>query len=67
ALHRYLGLRLANYAPATHLGGVGYLFVRGMAGPDTPSVGGARCGVMAWFPPADLVIEASKLLGGHDE
>jgi exodeoxyribonuclease V beta subunit len=30
ALHRYLKLRLADYDPAQHLGGVSYLFLRGM-------------------------------------
>jgi exodeoxyribonuclease V beta subunit len=30
ALHRYLKLRLADYDPAQHLGGVKYLFLRGM-------------------------------------
>ncbi len=67
ALHRYLELRLPGYSPDRHLGGVGYLFVRGMAGEDTPVVGGGACGVMAWFPPTRLVVEASVLLGGiHD-
>lgn len=65
ALHRYLARRLPAYEPATHLGGVGYLFVRGMAGPETPVVDGASCGVMAWHPPAALVVAASELLGGR--
>lgn len=65
ALHRYLGNRLAGYEPERHLGGVGYLFVRGMAGPGTPVVDGASCGVMAWHPPASLVIAVSDLLGGR--
>jgi exodeoxyribonuclease V beta subunit len=30
ALHRYLKLRLADYDPQQHLGGVYYLFIRGM-------------------------------------
>ena len=30
ALHRYLGLRIADYEPKRHLGGVYYLFIRGM-------------------------------------
>ena len=34
ALHRYLRWRLPGYRPADHLGGVAYLFVRGMTGPD---------------------------------
>ncbi|PTY37705.1 exodeoxyribonuclease V subunit beta [Saccharospirillum sp. MSK14-1] len=31
ALHRYLKTRLADYDPAQHLGGVHYLYLRGMA------------------------------------
>ncbi|MFT3887014.1 MAG: UvrD-helicase domain-containing protein [Arachnia sp.] len=65
ALHRFLGTRLAGYDPERHLGGVGYLFVRGMAGPATPVVDGASCGVFGWFPPAGLVVAASDLLGGR--
>jgi len=37
ALHRTLRLRLAGYDPDTHLGGLAYLFVRGMIGPETPA------------------------------
>ena len=36
ALHRYLRWRLPRYDPERHLGGVLYLFLRGMIGPDTP-------------------------------
>ncbi|MDU7360037.1 MAG: UvrD-helicase domain-containing protein [Propionibacteriaceae bacterium] len=64
ALHRYLQLRLPEYEPERHLGGVGYLFVRGMAGPDTPLVGGHACGVFSWYPPTALVTSVSDLLGG---
>lgn len=66
ALHRYLGQRLPDYSPERHLGGVGYLFVRGMAGPETPVVDGTACGVFGWFPPAPLVVAVSDLLGGTD-
>ena len=64
ALHRYLELRLPGYRPHENLGGVGYLFVRGMAGADTPVVAGTRCGVFAWHPSPDLVVATSTLLGG---
>ena len=64
ALHRFLAWRLTDYSPDKHLGGVGYLFVRGMAGPETPVVAGGRCGVFEWFPPTELVVEVSDLLGG---
>ncbi|WP_031938455.1 UvrD-helicase domain-containing protein [Prescottella defluvii] len=60
ALHRYLRWRLPGYDPAAHLGGVQYLFVRGMVGPDTPD----GAGVFDWDPPAALVVELSDLLAG---
>ena len=40
-LHRFLRWRQPGYDPARHLGGVLYLFVRGMCGPDTPVIDGA--------------------------
>lgn len=64
ALHRYLRWRLAGYDPAQHLGGAGYLFVRGMQGPETPAPDGRPHGVFAWpFPPA-LISDLSDLLDG---
>jgi exodeoxyribonuclease V beta subunit len=62
ALHRYLRWRLPGYLPEDHLGGVLYLFVRGMCGPDTPQVGGVPHGVFSWAPPAALTVELSDLL-----
>jgi exodeoxyribonuclease V beta subunit len=62
ALHRYLRWRLPGYAAERDLGGVLYLFLRGMIGEQTPVVDGERCGVFAWRPPAALVIELSDLL-----
>jgi exodeoxyribonuclease V beta subunit len=64
AVHRMLRWRQPNYDPAVHLGGVLYLFVRGMAGPETPRVDGVPCGVFGWHPPAPLVVELSALLDG---
>ncbi|MDO5068472.1 MAG: UvrD-helicase domain-containing protein [Propionibacteriaceae bacterium] len=64
ALHRHLAWRLPGYSPERHLAGVGYLFVRGMAGPTTPVIEGRRCGVFEWHPPAALAVVASELLGG---
>lgn len=66
ALHRFLRWRLPGYAPEKDLGGVAYLFVRGMAGPDTPTVDGTTCGVFAWHPPAPLITDLSDLLAGLD-
>ncbi len=67
ALHRFLSWRLPGYDPATHLGGIAYLFVRGMAGPDTPTVDGVPYGVFSWDPGPELVIALSDLLSGTIE
>jgi exodeoxyribonuclease V beta subunit len=64
AVHRMLRWRQPAFDPAVHLGGVLYLFVRGMAGPDTPRVDGLPCGVFGWHPPPSLVVELSALLDG---
>ena len=64
AVHRMLRWRQPGYDPRRHLGGVLYLFIRGMAGPQTPVVGGMPCGVFSWQPPAELVVELSDLLDG---
>ncbi|GAA1910462.1 exodeoxyribonuclease V subunit beta [Nocardioides hwasunensis] len=63
-LHRYLRWRLADYDPAEHLGGVLYLYLRGMCGPQTPSVDGRPCGIFSWEPPVALVTALSDLLDG---
>ena len=63
-LHRYLRWRLPSYAPEQHLGGVLYLFLRGMCGPETPVVDGHVAGVFDWAPPAALVTDLSDLLEG---
>jgi exodeoxyribonuclease V beta subunit len=62
ALHRFLRWRLRGYDPDRHLGGVLYLFLRGMCGPDGPAVDDVPCGVFSWRPPAVLVAELSDLL-----
>jgi exodeoxyribonuclease V beta subunit len=64
ALHRYLRWRVPGYDPARHLGGAGYLFVRGMAGKSTPVVDGNPHGVFSWQVPAGLVSSLSSLLAG---
>lgn len=64
ALHRYLGWRLPGYHPGIHLGGVGYLFVRGMSGVDTPVLGTMPSGVFTWSPPAEMIVAASEVLAG---
>jgi exodeoxyribonuclease V beta subunit len=64
ALHRYLRWRARDYDPDRDLGGVLYLFLRGMCGPHTPAVDGQPCGVFGWRPPAGLVPQLSALLDG---
>ncbi|ORV14858.1 exodeoxyribonuclease V subunit beta [Mycobacterium celatum] len=56
-LHRFLRWRQPGYDPSAHLGGVLYLFVRGMCGVDSPGAG-----VFSWQPPAGLVPALSDLL-----
>jgi exodeoxyribonuclease V beta subunit len=62
ALHRYLRWRQPGYDPGQHLGGLLYLYVRGMCGPATPLVDGHPCGVFSWRPPVALVEALSTLL-----
>jgi exodeoxyribonuclease V beta subunit len=61
ALHRYLRWRLPSYDPARNLGGVLYLFARGMSSPGHPVVAGQPCGVFAWQPPVALIEAVSDL------
>ncbi len=63
-LHRFLRWRLPDYDPARHIGGVLYLYLRGMCGAETPVVHGETCGVFSWLPPAALVQDISDLLDG---
>jgi exodeoxyribonuclease V beta subunit len=59
ALHRYLRWRLgAGYDPERHLGGVAYLFVRGMVGGAEPR------GVFSWHPPSASVLAVDELFRG---
>jgi exodeoxyribonuclease V beta subunit len=60
ALHRFLRWRQPGYDPDVHLGGVLYLFLRGMCGPETP----AGHGVFSWATPPALVQDLSDLLHG---
>ncbi len=61
ALHRYLRWRLPSYDPGHHLGGVVYLFVRGMSATSPAQVAGQPCGVWSWRPPVHLVESLSEL------
>jgi exodeoxyribonuclease V beta subunit len=64
ALHRYLRWRHAGYDPAEQLGGVLYLFTRGMCGPSVVGADGSVPGVFSWRPPVGLVTATSDLLAG---
>ena len=66
ALHRFLRWRVPDYDPERHLGGILYLYVRGMCGEETPEVDGQPCGVFAWKPPSAMVVELSALLAGQE-
>jgi len=63
ALHRYLRWRVPGYRPDLHLGGIAYLFLRGMAGPG--GVAGGPAGVFEWAVPPALVVALSDLLDGR--
>ncbi len=65
ALHRYLRWRQTGYRPADHLGGVVYLFVRGMTGPDVAVSDNHSHGVFDWAVPPALVVALSDLLDGR--
>ena len=65
ALHRYLRWRLAGYDPGVHLGGVAYLFLRGMTGPEPGPVVGSPAGVFSWDLPPAAVVELSDVLDGY--
>jgi exodeoxyribonuclease V beta subunit len=60
ALHRYLRWRVRDYSPQRHLGGVLYLFLRGMS-PLAPTFGADRSGVWSWKPPEGLIEAMSDL------
>jgi len=62
ALHRYLRWRLPDYRPAVHLGGIAYLFLRGMVGESTPAHDGQPYGVFTWNPPVETVQALDRLI-----
>lgn len=61
ALHRYLRWRLPGYEPHRHLGGIGYLYLRGMVGSHTPVEEGCPFGVFEWWPPAAAIVALDDL------
>ncbi len=64
ALHRFLTTRVSDYDIDRDLGGAGYLFVRGMVGPETPMNNGCRNGVLSWRPSTEIILRISSLLSG---
>jgi exodeoxyribonuclease V beta subunit len=65
ALHRYLRWRLVGYRPDQHLGGIAYLFLRGMTGAEPAPTAEIPTGVFTWSIPPGLVVELSDLLDGQ--
>jgi exodeoxyribonuclease V beta subunit len=61
-LHRLLERRLPGYDPDIALGGAAFLFLRGMAGPDTPLRDGVRDGVCMWRPATATILAADDAL-----
>jgi len=66
ALHRILRWRLADYDYDRHIGGVYYLFFRGMVGPKTERDGDAVRG--CWFdrPPRSVIEALDRALASGD-
>lgn len=65
ALHRYLRARLgAGYSYADDLGGVYYLFLRGMVGTATPIERGRRHGCFFDKPPFEVVEALDRVFVG---
>ena len=62
ALHRFLRWRLPDYRPTDHLGGIAYLFLRGMVGEQTPTYEGQTYGVFTWCPPVETVEALDRLM-----
>jgi exodeoxyribonuclease V beta subunit len=61
ALHRYLRWRVPGYDAGRNLGGVLYLFLRGMSAADQVVTADRPCGVWSWSPPPRLVEALSDL------
>ncbi|MET0065212.1 MAG: exodeoxyribonuclease V subunit beta [Candidatus Thiodiazotropha sp.] len=62
ALHRYLKHRLPGYDYQRHIGGVFYLFLRGMR-PDNDQ----PLGILFECPPAEFIAALDRMVGGDRE
>ncbi|MCH8502869.1 MAG: exodeoxyribonuclease V subunit beta [Ectothiorhodospiraceae bacterium] len=60
ALHRHLARRRPDYDPVHHLGGVQYLFVRGMNGRDE------QTGIFTDRPGVDLILALDRMLDNRE-
>jgi exodeoxyribonuclease V beta subunit len=70
ALHRFLSARLGEaYDYDQHFGGVAYLFVRGMTGPEAtdPSQEGGRPGVFTDRPPRSVIDALEQVFLGQGD
>jgi exodeoxyribonuclease V beta subunit len=65
ALHRYLRQRLRDYDYERHVGGVSYLFVRGVR-PSWTNADGSAAGVYFHRPSLAVVEELDALLGARE-
>ena len=59
--------RAGSDDPGRHIGGVLYLYGRGMVGPDSPVVEGHTSGVFTWEPPAPPILALPDLPEGADD
>lgn len=65
AVHRFVRWRAPNVDADVAVGGIAYLFVRAMAGVDTPvDADGRRFGVFTWEAPKGMWSRLSDLLAG---
>ena len=64
ALHRYLKIRLPNYQPEQHFGGVYYFYLRGMNAKTNAGVFYAPLSV-GFFPPLDSVFNIAATQGAE--
>lgn len=67
ALHRYLQVRLPDYQPEKHLGGVEYAFIRGMHPKSLEIIDGKTfaTGVISWQPTVDFVLALDAVFGNR--
>lgn len=66
AVYRFVRWRLPHLDPDETVGGIAYMFIRGMVGTDAPlDDDGRRFGVFSWQAPVGLWSRLSNLLAGE--